>query len=201
MYLQIIVSSPILEHTLADYFKVNLSAYLRGEISEITSDSQVTFWQWPQSSYATIKVWLMECCWDGCQGLYSLQKTSEALLAGQLASWSPPWPRSFLLSYSVWLNVQLEEESWWFQTSSMSQWLRPLFLGILKALEKVLYPCPDQCFTTILWWRYTESSLDLGLVFCPYIQSELWGLSVQAIQYATDGLQSNSRYMSMMHNL
>ena len=43
----------------------------------------------------------------------------------RVRSWLPPWPRPFLSGYSVWPDVQLYEKSWWLQSSSISQLLRP----------------------------------------------------------------------------
>ena len=42
---------------------------------------------------ATIKAWLMQCCWAHPSSTFS--RLSEALLLGPSASGSPPWPRPF----------------------------------------------------------------------------------------------------------
>ena len=58
--------------------------------------------------------------------LLSPQSNAGALSEWPPGSWSPPWLRPFYPHLSEWTGGQLSEEFWWFQTSYIYGWWRPL---------------------------------------------------------------------------
>ena len=119
--------------------------------------------------------------------------SAEDLLVWPLGSWSPAWSRPVLPGHSVWPDSQ--KESWYFQTSSLSQLLRPLCCFI---------PLPWSKPPTILSQRSTDSWTH-GLVFiltccvnCGtfYTHVRTFVNYVQSNKFATGGLQSSSQHIS-----
>jgi hypothetical protein len=149
-----------------------------GSFGKLQAGCHVPFTEvWLPSDHSTIKACLVECCRDGSpsgrfshlhRGTLELCQSDYRVL-GHLPDQGPSPP----IAQHGWTASFRWFQTWWFQTSSIQEWCRPLCSWGPSMLQKCFGTLPQISTSTQSCLRALWTS---WLCFCSDMHCQLWDL-------------------------